>query len=135
MYGSWANMIDRCHRENNKSFDRYGGRGIIVCDRWRYSFDNFLADMGEPEAGMSIERKNNDGNYEPGNCKWATMLEQASNKSSNWKIEFEGQIFTTARAACERAGIPHTGLTEFLRSVKASKTKVYSLSKLLAALE
>ena len=75
-------MVDRCTRPGNKNWKHYGGRGIAVCARWRV-FTNFLTDMGEPPKGLSIERINNNGNYEPANCKWATTKEQGRNKRSN----------------------------------------------------
>jgi hypothetical protein len=74
-------MIQRCTNQNQRAFKNYGGRGISVCDRWRMSFENFLADMGEPPAGLSLDRyPNNDGNYEPTNCRWANRDEQNCNK-------------------------------------------------------
>jgi hypothetical protein len=76
----WAGMIDRCERSTNKSFKNYGDRGIKVCRRWRESFENFLADMGPRPPGLTIERENNDGDYEPSNCRWATRAEQNLNK-------------------------------------------------------
>lgn len=73
-------MRNRCLNPNNRSFARYGGRGITVCERWS-DFANFLADMGErPHPKLSIERVDNEKGYEPGNCKWATAKEQANNR-------------------------------------------------------
>lgn len=80
-YRSWMGMNSRCYLKTTKGYHRYGGRGITVCDRWRYSFVNFLADMGtKPSPNHSIDRVNNDGNYEPGNCRWATRKEQNRNR-------------------------------------------------------
>jgi len=85
-YKSYRKMLDRCFNPNDKDFKHYGGRGITVCDRWKNDFANFIADMGaKPTNKHSIDRKNNDGNYEPGNCKWSTMKEQNNNKRNNIK--------------------------------------------------
>jgi hypothetical protein len=75
-YQSWVNMVNRCYRPSSKSYPQYGGRGITVCDRWRYNFANFLADMGERPIGCTIGRKDHSGNYELANCKWSTKVEQ-----------------------------------------------------------
>jgi len=77
-YRSWFNMKQRCINPNTFYFKNYGGRGIMICERWMV-FENFLADMGECPKGMSIDRINNDGHYEPSNCKWSTRKEQARN--------------------------------------------------------
>jgi hypothetical protein len=78
-YNSWAHMIHRCTNPNNSQWRDYGGRGITVCARWM-KFENFFADMGEAPKGLSLDRIDNDGNYEPGNCRWATRLVQQNNQ-------------------------------------------------------
>lgn len=79
-YVSWKSMKQRCYNTNADQYPDYGGRGIRVCDRWRYSFENFLADMGERPLGTTIDRINNNGDYEPGNCRWVNLSIQNKNK-------------------------------------------------------
>ena len=83
-------MGQRCNNPKNPDYPRYGGRGITVCERWM-TFENFLADMGEKPRGQSIDRINNNGNYEPGNCKWATQREQVRNSSHMRLITCNGE--------------------------------------------
>lgn len=79
-WNSWMAAKSRCFCKTDPAYGNYGGRGITMCDRWRHSFETFLADMGERPVGRTLDRKNNDGNYEPGNCRWATAFEQTHNR-------------------------------------------------------
>jgi hypothetical protein len=101
---TWSGMIQRCHRETHECYADYGGRGIVVCEGWRNSFDRFVMDMGpKPTPKHSLDRKDNSGNYScghceecirngwPMNCRWATWIEQHNNKRNNVLIEFNGQ--------------------------------------------
>jgi len=91
LHNAWKAIKQRCLNPNTKHFNHYGGRGIIICDRWITSFDNFCSDVGErPSAKHSIDRIDNNGNYEPNNIKWSTQSEQNFNKTTTHRIEYNG---------------------------------------------
>lgn len=93
-----SGMIQRCYNPKNRNFSSYGGRGITMCDQWRLSFQAFLADMGlRPTAQHTIDRIDNNGNYEPGNCRWATRAEQGRNKGPYRPLEASKKARCTSR--------------------------------------
>lgn len=100
---AWASIKSRCYNERSDDYARYGGRGIKVCDRWVDSFELFFLDMGmRPSPGHSIDRyPDNDGNYEPSNCRWATVKEQANNRHNSRFIEVNGKKLPLKEAAVE----------------------------------
>ena len=106
-YNSWDNMIGRCYRPSQPDYDSYGGRGIEVCSRWRESFNNFVTDMGVRPDGTSIDRKNVDGNYEPGNCQWSTNKEQQNNKRNSIRVPYNNELLTIEEVS-NITGIPQT---------------------------
>lgn len=96
----WLAMKQRCDYEKHVSYHLYGGRGIRVCDRWRFSFENFLSDMGPaPSRNHTIERVDTDGDYCPENCKWATYKEQGQNTRTNVIVEYKGEKMTISQLA------------------------------------
>lgn len=98
-FATWQRMLDRCENENGKNWDRYGGRGIKVCERW-HVFQNFLDDMGtRPSNEYSIEREDNDGDYCPENCVWATRLVQANNRACTTSKTYKGETRTLPKWA------------------------------------
>jgi hypothetical protein len=119
-------MISRCKNKSQVGYKNYGGRGISVCKRW-LTFDNFFADIGKrPSSKHSLERINNDGNYEPINCRWATRKEQASNTRRNVFITFAGETLTIYQWA-KKTGIAWTTL--YNRLYRSKWPIEYALTK------
>jgi len=109
-YRTWSHLIGRCENPNDKAYDNYGGRGIKVCRRWRNSFEAFYEDMGKrPDGPYSIERIDNDGDYEPDNCKWALYYEQCRNKRQNRMISAFGMRLCLKDMA-QAFGLKHSTL-------------------------
>lgn len=104
-YRSWRAMRDRCSRPKNQAYETYGGRGIKVCERWANSFENFLNDMGLRPKGHTLDRIKSDGDYEPSNCRWATMKEQNRNKRVNISVEVFGETYSCVGEAIEKYGL------------------------------
>jgi hypothetical protein len=122
-YRIWQGMKERCQNQKRPEFKNYGGRGITFCERWK-DFKNFFSDMGQkPTPKHTLERINNNGNYEPSNCKWATRKEQLNNKRDNVFIECEG-IRLTITQWSERVGI-------HVATIKHRLAKQWSIQKAL----
>lgn len=110
-YQAWRSMKKRCYQPKNAAFAYHGARGIAVCERWRDNFRNFLEDMGECPEGHSLDRyPDNDGNYEPGNCRWATPKEQGRNKRNNTMLVAFGRSQPLS-AWAEEFGIGPTNIS------------------------
>ena len=99
----WLAMIRRCTEPSDPAFDNYGGRGIKVCDRWS-TYENFYADMGDRPHGLTLDRRDNNGDYCPENCRWATKAEQAANRRTSILVEYNGEVMC-AKHAAKLAGI------------------------------
>lgn len=121
-YHSWRAMINRCHNQNDSSYHLYGARGIKVCEKWHDIF-SFIEDMGlKPSNKHSIERKDNNGNYEPDNCEWVLPIEQAKNRRTNVFCRLNGETMIVAEAA-RRLNAYHSTL---LRKVNRGQIEVMS---------
>lgn len=107
---TWISMRRRCNEASHDQYKYYGGAGIKVCERWQDSFENFLADMGERPEGMTLDRKDPKGDYEPSNCRWATQKEQMNNTTRS--VKFEGKTLTEWS---EELGIQYATLSYRLR--------------------
>lgn len=115
-YRAWQQMRLRCTNPQHKAWPDYGGRGILVCDRWLHSVENFIADMGlKPTAKHEIDRENNDGHYEPGNCRWVVRKVNCRNRRNNHLIAHEGLTLSMSEWS-ERSGVPCDTISHRLRA-------------------
>ena len=113
-YKTWIAMKTRCLNENADCYAEYGGRGIAICDRWVNSFENFIEDMGERPINSSIERIDVNGNYEPSNCRWATVREQQENRRNSVFVVINGKKYTP-REYSEMVGLTISGANKKMR--------------------
>lgn len=123
-YKAWHSMIKRCTDPSNVSYRLYGARGIAVCSRWLDCFSNFLSDMGRAPAGYSLDRINNDGDYTPENCRWATHKQQNNNKSTCVYLTHNGRTQTVTQWA-EELQIPRVVLFARIRQNGGKSPKVF----------
>lgn len=110
-YRAWQSMKDRCYNPNNVGFKNYGGRGIRVCDEWRKSFAAFYAHMGDRPKDHSLDRIDNDRDYEPGNCRWASREIQNANKRTSIQLTLDGETKTSGQWERE-LGVDHQTLAK-----------------------
>lgn len=117
-YRAWSQMIQRCINKNIRNYEDYGGRGIKVCQEWMESFQKFYEHIGpRPSSKHSLDRKNNDGNYEPGNVRWATGRQQMNNSRHAVKFLFQGEMLSMAEIA-RRVPMPYATLRARLMAYK-----------------
>lgn len=128
-YVSWCSMIQRCTNPKTAFYDRYGGRGIMVCQRWLNSFKAFLDDMGPKPPGTTLERKNGDGHYNPNNCKWAGHKEQAFNRRSTIAITRDGRTMCL-NDWCAELGVSAGSV--YTRACQTGKPHVEILERAIA---
>jgi hypothetical protein len=114
-YNAWLNAKSRCFNPNNDDFVNYGARGITMCSTWRDDFTAFLCDMGTRPAGTTLDRIDVNGNYEPGNCRWATTRQQARNRTDNIWVVHDGQRMILTDFA-KAIGVPYSCLHQRIRA-------------------
>lgn len=131
-YTAWRMMKARCYNTNNDDYPNYGGRGIVVCDRWRNDYLAFLADMGNrPSSSHSLDRKDSTGHYEPANCRWATPTEQTRGRRKAIFVTVNGERLPLVEWA-QRCGVGYSTLLRRLRrDVRRGCTPEQSLAKSL----
>lgn len=118
-YRAWLHAKDRCYRPNDPRYKTYGALGITMCDEWRNEFARFFADMGKSPAGSTLERINNNEGYKPGNCTWASRLQQANNKRTNSFVVVGGKRMTLAECA-RRHQVKYKSLHHFYHTRRNS---------------
>jgi hypothetical protein len=114
LYTIWRSMLSRCYNPKDRQYRDYGGRGITVCEEWRYNYKRFYADMAPRPSGLSIDRKDNNGNYSKENCKWSTRKEQQRNQRVTIKVIIEGNEYIAADLA-DLAGIKTDSIVDRVR--------------------
>lgn len=126
-YSCWSSMISRCENPNDQRFKKYGQRGIRVCSAWRNSFEVFFADMGaRPSTEHSIDRyPNNNGDYQPGNCRWATVRQQNRNRRSNTTVDYHGENICLTEL-CERLGVSYSMVRQRMKKRGMSLSEALS---------
>lgn len=125
-YGSWMSMIQRCTNKKMIYFNRYGGRGIKICDSW-LKFDNFLLDMGiKPNDDYQLDRIDNNGNYEKNNCKWSSRLENCNNKNNNIKYNYKGELLSITEIS-KLSNIKRSTISNWRNRSKYSVEKIEML--------
>lgn len=128
-FRAWTGMLSRCYNSNRERYKNYGGRGITVCDRWLTSFENFYSDLGpKPSPQYSLDRIDNNGNYEPSNCHWATKEQQARNKSNTTLLEWEGKQVKLLEL-CESFGVKIATVRERLTAGWPIKKALLTIPK------
>jgi hypothetical protein len=126
----WRNIKDRCYNPNNSYYNCYGGRGITICDAWKNNYQAFIAYVGRKPPGMkSLDRINNDGNYEPGNVRWATDVQQATNKRATIFITNGAGERISFFEQMQRLSIPKSKYDYLLYKKKLTHTEIYNLYK------
>ncbi|KKM98525.1 hypothetical protein LCGC14_1157150 [marine sediment metagenome] len=128
IYGIWNSMKQRCLNINDSAYKYYGGRGINVCERWM-KFENFIKDMGERPEDLTLERKNNNGDYTPRNCKWATRKEQNNNNRSNRILKYNGLSLTIAQWADKLKIKPNTLNNRVFREWSTERSLAQKIEK------
>lgn len=106
-YYSWRGMMARCYQGSHQKYHRYGGRGISVCERW-HTYSNFLEDMGSRPEGMTLNRVDNDGDYEPSNCEWSTLKDQNRNRQKHRMVNYQGETKPLSQWAEEKGILRET---------------------------